>query len=192
VTPLSPERFALQLTMSQETHDKLRYAQALLGHALPAGDIPQVLDRALDALIHALEKRKFAASSRTRTGGRRGMPNERQVPAAVRRAVWQRDGGRCTFTSDQGHRCESRTRLEYDHVTPVARGGLSTAANLRLRCRGHNQLAAERAYGAGFMEHKREEARRRRDRACAEARAREDVRGATRGAAAANPPPGIT
>jgi hypothetical protein len=162
VAPLSPERFALQMTISQETHEKLRYAQALLGHAVPTGDIPQVLDRALDALIHELEKRKFAAAACSRPTTRRGKPNERRVPAAVRRVVWQRDGGRCTFVSDKGHRCESRTRLEFDHATPVARGGLATGENLRLRCRGHNQLAAEQVFGPGFMKHKREEPRGRR------------------------------
>jgi len=57
VTPLAPQRFALQVTVGQATHDKLRYAQALLGHQVPAGDVAQVLDRALDALIQKLERR---------------------------------------------------------------------------------------------------------------------------------------
>jgi 5-methylcytosine-specific restriction endonuclease McrA len=172
VTPLAPERFALQLTISQETHDKLRHAQALLGHALPSGDLAGVLDRALDTLIGELEKQKFAASARTRPSKRCSRENPRQVPAAIRRVVWQRDGGRCTFVSDKGHRCESRTRLEYDHVDPIARGGQTTAGNLRLRCRPHNQFEAERVFGAGFMEHKREEARYRRDQARESPRAR--------------------
>ena len=67
VTPLAPERFALQLTISQRAHDNLRYAQALLGHAVPSGDLAQVLERALEALIERLEKRRFAAASRSRT-----------------------------------------------------------------------------------------------------------------------------
>ncbi|HYM81796.1 MAG TPA: hypothetical protein VEY91_10365, partial [Candidatus Limnocylindria bacterium] len=32
VAPLSPQRFALQLTIGQDTYDKLQYAQALLSH----------------------------------------------------------------------------------------------------------------------------------------------------------------
>jgi hypothetical protein len=35
---------------------------------------------------------------------------------------------------------------------------------LRLRCRAHNQLEAERAFGAGFMAHWREEGRARAGR----------------------------
>src|SRR5436309_6472945 len=50
VAPLASQRFALQLTIGQSTYEKLRYAQQLLGHALPSDDLAQVLDRALDAL----------------------------------------------------------------------------------------------------------------------------------------------
>ena len=157
---MSPGRFALQVTIGQDTHDKLRYAQALLGHSVPSGDLAQVLDRALDALVAKLEQRRFAATARSRAGGRRHAQDTRHVPAAVRRVVWQRDGGQCTFVGDSGHRCEARTRLEFDHIDPFARGGQATPARMRLRCRAHNQLEAERTYGADFMRHKREQARR--------------------------------
>jgi 5-methylcytosine-specific restriction endonuclease McrA len=160
ITPLSPGRVALQVTLSQGTHDKLRYAQSLLGHAVPSGDLAQVMDRALDSLITQLEKRRFAANARTRPGRRGHSENVRHIPAAVRSMVWQRDGGQCTFVSESGHRCEARTRLEIDHIDPVARGGQSTPSRLRLRCRAHNQFEAERTYGTDFMRHKREQARR--------------------------------
>jgi 5-methylcytosine-specific restriction endonuclease McrA len=160
VAPLSPGRFALQVTLGQDTHDKLRYAQSLLGHAVPSGDLAQVLDRALDALITQLEKRRFAPNARTRRSHRGHSENARHIPAAVRHLVWQRDGGQCTFVSDSGHRCEARTRLELDHIDPVARGGQSTPSRLRLRCRAHNQYTAERTYGTEFMRHKRQESQR--------------------------------
>jgi hypothetical protein len=38
----------------------------------------------------------------------------------------------------------------------VARGGLATVDNLRLRCRAHNQYEAERTFGSGFLRDKRE------------------------------------
>ena len=41
VTPLASQRFALQLTIGQETYDRLQYAQALLSHVVPAGDRPR-------------------------------------------------------------------------------------------------------------------------------------------------------
>ncbi len=103
----------------------------------------------------------------------------------MKREVWQRDGGQCTFVSDRGQRCGARTRLEFDHATPVARGGEATVANLRLRCRAHNQHAADRAFGAGFMERKRREARRPASRACDPVRARRESLERERAAAAA-------
>jgi 5-methylcytosine-specific restriction endonuclease McrA len=161
-TPLSPGRFGLQLTMSAETREKLRRAEDLLGHSVPRGDLATVLDRALDALIEKLERRRFARTDRP--APRRRASSSRHVPASVRRAVSARDGDRCTFVSERGERCEERRALEFDHVLPVARGGDSTLANLRLRCRAHNQLEAERTYGAGFMQDRREAARERRER----------------------------
>ena len=162
------EHFLLKLTIGKRTREKLRYAQALLSHAVPSGDVAQVLDRALDALIVELEKRKLGTGtrrqprqhSRPRLHSRRDATGRsRYIPARVRRAVWERDRGQCSFVSAAGHRCESRRFLEFDHIDPVARGGRSTVEGIRLRCRAHNQYEAERTFGAGFMAKKRHEAR---------------------------------
>ena len=157
-TAIAPQRFALQLTMSQGTHDKLRYAQDLLSHQIPNGDIAKVLDRALDALILQLEKRKFAATKKPKAPKGRSS-NPRTITAQVRRAVMKRDGGQCTFVSESGRRCSAREQLEFDHVDPVARGGEATVNGIRLLCRAHNHYAAEWAFGAEFMSRKRQEAR---------------------------------
>ncbi len=159
VAPLSPDRYAIQITIRKSTHDKLRHAQALLAHAVPAGDVAEVLDRALDALIAQLEKRKVGATKRPQ-GKPRPTRGRRHVPAQVRRAVWERDHGQCSFVSHAGRRCDARSLLEFDHVEPVARGGRATVQGIRLRCRAHNQLAAEEAFGAGFMDARRKAARR--------------------------------
>jgi 5-methylcytosine-specific restriction endonuclease McrA len=157
VDPLSAGRFGIQFTFSDEQNEKLRYFQSLLGHAVPSGDLARVFERALDTAIRHSEREKFAAAARTRPG--RGSKSPRYVPSAVRRTVWQRDQGQCTFVGTNGHRCESRTRLEFDHVEPVARGGTATVSGVRLRCRTHNQLEAERAFGSDFMRTKRERRR---------------------------------
>jgi 5-methylcytosine-specific restriction endonuclease McrA len=68
------------------------------------------------------------------------------VPAAVRRAVWARDDGRCAFIGADG-RCGETGWLELHHVVPFARGGPTTAENLELRCRAHNAFEAERDFG---------------------------------------------
>jgi hypothetical protein len=174
VAPIAPGRFRIELTIEQETHDMLRYAQELLGHTLPSGDVGQVLKRALEALIEQLERRKFAATTRPRRSGH-ASANPRHLPAHVRRAVWERDGGQCTFVSQTGRRCPARKLLEFDHIEEVARGGRASVAGIRLRCRAHNQYGAECAFGAGFMRHKREAARREAAEAQARAAAEEVI-----------------
>jgi hypothetical protein len=75
----------------------------------------------------------------------------RAVPRAVRREVWKRDGGRCTFEGEDGRRCESTWQLELDHIDSAALGGEPTAKNLRLRCRKHNVHHAEEVFGREYM-----------------------------------------
>jgi 5-methylcytosine-specific restriction endonuclease McrA len=77
------------------------------------------------------------------------------VPAAVQRAVWSRDGSRCSYVDGRGVRCRETAFLELHHVHPDALGGPPTRANLTLRCRSHNALAAEHDFGREFMESKR-------------------------------------
>jgi len=81
---------------------------------------------------------------------RREGPRE-TIPAAVRRAVWQRDAGRCCWPLDGGGRCGSTHRLELDHVIPWAEWGPSTVENLRVVCGRHNALAARQAFGECAM-----------------------------------------
>ena len=169
---LEEATFLVQLTVSKSTHEKLRYAQALLSHVIPTGNVAQVLDRALDTLIVALEKQKLGA----KTSRQRPRPTSRRrhVPAQVRRAVSERDQGQCTFAAPNGKRCSTRKFLEFDHVEPVALGGRASVDGLRLRCRAHNQYEAERAFGGAFMSRRRQEAGRIRVQARA-ARARKQL-----------------
>ncbi len=173
--------YPLHAMLGRAEQDDLEYLKALLSHVVPDGNLVQVLGRVFQAAIRELERRKFAVTAQPRAKAAAeditsGNPDPRRIPRAVRRAVFERDGGRCTFTGANGRRCESRWRLELDHIQPVAKGGESTAANLRLRCRTHNRHAAERAFGAGFMEAKRRQAQEREAAKQAAAQAREAER----------------
>jgi len=146
VTPLAPERYKLQVTLRRETHEKLRRAQALARHAVPDGDIGSILDRALTLLIDHLERRRFAHAASPRPNADEGTASGRHISAAVRRAVWQRDQGRCAFVGRVG-RCHETAFLEFHHVAPYAAGGGATADNIQLRCRAHNQYEARLFFG---------------------------------------------
>lgn len=184
----APGRVLFQCPISREEADRIQYALELMSHRNPQGRLAALVGPAVEALIRELEKEKFAATDRPSgldtTCGAARVVKSRHIPADVKRAVWERDGGACTFVSDDGHVCGSRWMVEFDHVQEVGRGGEATVDNVRLLCRAHNQLCAERTYGPGFMEQKRREAaearaaeRKRRDdeaRQRAEVRARAD------------------
>ncbi len=159
--PCAADRVTLQLTISRVAYEQFQYAQSMMSHSNPGGDLAAVIESSAAALVARLEKQKFAATAkpRTRSGATPPSANPRHIPAEVRRAVCERDQGRCTFVGNAGHRCDSRTLLEFDHIVPVARGGRATVDNLRLRCRWHNQLEAARVFGAEFMDAKRKQSR---------------------------------
>ena len=158
VSPLAPDRYKIQFTASAALHAKLREAQALLRHQIPDGDLEKIFDRALEALLTHLRKQKLAATQRPRQSRGLGSdaasgaatssgPGLRHIPAAVKRIVWERDGGRCAFVSACGRRCAEEGFLEFHHVVPYASGGQSSADNIELRCRAHNGYEAERHFG---------------------------------------------
>jgi hypothetical protein len=146
VVVLAPGRYEIRFTVSASTREKLRVAQDLLRHAVPDGDTAEVIDRALTALIERLARQKCGVVERPRPG-RKNPSGSRHVPAAIRRAVWIRDGARCAFVGPGGRRCSARAFLEFHHVQPYATGGPATAANIALRCRAHNQYESELAFG---------------------------------------------
>jgi 5-methylcytosine-specific restriction endonuclease McrA len=140
VAPLAAERYLLKITLSQAAREKLERARSLLRHQIPTGDPAAVVERALTVLVKHLERTKVGATPRPRRGGRTASTS-RHVPAAVKRAVWARDGSRCAFVGASG-RCAETGFLEFHHVVPFAAGGATDAGNLELRCRAHNAYEA--------------------------------------------------
>ena len=64
IAPLAPERFKLQITMSQETHDTLRQLQNLMRHSVPSGDAAVIVERALKVLLQELLRKKCGMRKR--------------------------------------------------------------------------------------------------------------------------------
>jgi hypothetical protein len=146
VTPLAPDRYQFTFTGNRETREMLDLAKDMLRHAIPRGDTGEVMNRALAALVEALARQKFGATTRPRSN-RRNVNDAGYVPAHVKREVWIRDRGRCAFVGAAGRRCNARGFLEFHHVIARARGGPGTAANILLVCAAHNGYEAEREFG---------------------------------------------
>lgn len=162
VAPLAPGRYKLQLTMSEEAHEKLSRVRELMRHSVPSGDLAEIFDRALTLLLDDLRRRRCAATASPRTA-RPPSGRSRHIPAHVRRHVWERDGGRCAFVGPNG-RCAERSFLELHHVHPYAEGGTATVENIELRCRAHNAYEASLFFGADHISVVREDRERYRCR----------------------------
>jgi hypothetical protein len=153
ISVLSPRRYKIEITVDEETHDKLRSLQDLLSRSTVGRDPAAIISRAIDSLLVETLKRKAATTDRPRQGN--PPPRTRSIPAALRRAVWQRDCGRCRYVDDRGRRCNATSNVEFHHKHPFARGGRHDADNVELRCAAHNQYQADLDFGRDFMDARR-------------------------------------
>jgi hypothetical protein len=168
VEPLSAARYRIQLNASAALKQKLERAVDLLSHSIPSGDLCAVLERALDLLIERVEKKRFAQTAQTKSPrpGLRSKPNQsarslksrafqagvrEHIPDGVKRQIAARDGLRCTFVGSDGQRCSATKFTQIHHEEPWARGGCETVENLRILCRAHNRLLAEREFGGELV-----------------------------------------
>jgi 5-methylcytosine-specific restriction endonuclease McrA len=91
------------------------------------------------ALVHQRERRsqqKLQTARSLMRADEAGRPTRIPIPSDIRRAVFERDGGRCV-------ECDSNFDLQYDHVLPVALGGATTIENLQLLCADCNRRKSD-------------------------------------------------
>jgi len=157
VAPLAEGTYKVQFTASQAFHDKLRHAQDLLRYSVPKGELEPIFGRALDLLIERVKKDRFATGRKPRPVPPKPADDRasRHIPDWIKRTVYDRDGGRCTFKDDRGRRCAETGALEFDHLDGFAKTHSHQVDRIRLLCRGHNQHAADQTYGKEFMERAR-------------------------------------
>jgi 5-methylcytosine-specific restriction endonuclease McrA len=142
------------LRVGREFREELAAVSALLSHAVPSGKREDVLLHVLRAQRRVLERRRHGSPKRASAPAACDT-SKRHIPAAVRREVFEREGGSCAYVGDEGRRCGSTVRLEYQHIVPFACGGPSSAKNLTLFCQPHNLLQAEKDFGEEHITSKR-------------------------------------
>lgn len=132
---------------SQDVRGKGARKQAALATTTPRMSAP---DSPADSSADSSTKRqnrpkKDILSSRNPA---RKIQKDRSLPASVKKQIWRRDGGACTYKHPlSGKICGSRSQIEIDHIRPRALGGGDEVNNLRCLCRTHNLLMAERSLG---------------------------------------------
>jgi hypothetical protein len=162
VRPLTPALRRLNVTVSAEFMAELEQVRAALSHQCPDGNFEQVVREAFKLVLERDRKRK-ALTERPRASPETPSEDDRYVPAAVKRAVWERDQARCTWPMGDGELCGSTHRLEFDHDLEVALGGKPVTENIRLLCKSHNLMKAEQHLGKALMAKYKKDRPLRRD-----------------------------
>jgi 5-methylcytosine-specific restriction endonuclease McrA len=169
VEPLTADLRRIHLTVSREFEKKLEEARAALSHKYPYGRLEEIFAEGLDLILKEHARRKGALRARqpqkaaeaTRQGTESVVTGDHQseaperndyIPRPVKRAVWERDRGKCQWPVTSGGRCGSNVRVQFDHVVPRSLGGLATVGNIRLLCAEHNILAARRILGDAVID----------------------------------------
>ena len=144
--PPAPSRVEFSFHGSLALRDAIERAKELLSHKFPFGEMDHVL---LEIVEEYLERHD--PQTALKLGRIAPVKGSSAIPAAIRRAVWARDGGRCAFVGPDGILCQARRMLELDHCLPRALGGRDTVENLRLLCRPHNDAERRRLLGEGKL-----------------------------------------
>ena len=124
VDALAPGRYRVQFTASTALRDKLERLRALLRPTVPDADLATVIELAITEKLERLEARRFAQSSRRRKelSDTDTTPRSRHIPAAIRRAVRERDGRQCGFVSKGGQALLRRRPVGVPPPTTVRPG----------------------------------------------------------------------
>ena len=149
--PLGGERYLVRFTAGPELHAQLQELRALMRHQIPDGDLGKLLARAVAVLLEQVRKQKLADRPSPKPATPPTSPASRHIPAAIRRSVWSRDGGHCTFVSEAGRRCNASEFVEFHHRDPWARARVHDVNAISLLCRAHNQHEARHDFGAEHM-----------------------------------------
>ncbi len=148
----------IEFVADEKVAELIQRAKEVLRHKYPQGKLEDLVREAFELLLekkdpgrkikrHAEGQSTEASLSRFLALGARNDKKTRYVPEKIKQTVWKRDEGKCSYVSSEGKQCGEKNFLELDHVHPWSLGGDSTANNLRLLCRTHNQWRAEKTFG---------------------------------------------
>jgi hypothetical protein len=162
VEPLSKTTYKVQFTASAELRDKLEELQSLMRSSGRDSDLASIVEAAVTEKLEKLKAKRYGTTNSPRKSLEQTdtSPSSRNIPTPIKRAVYERDKGQCTFKSADGRRCTEAKHLEFHHVQPYGLGGDHRVENVCLLCGTHNAYLAEHDYGKEFMERFRNSNRR--------------------------------
>ncbi len=132
------ELFKLSLRTTLDKLDPLRKKQKVIGNSKPD---PSLFAQKPEDDCLVFDRNLCPTSPKP----------SRFIPQWIRIEVAKRSKGQCEYHSPlNGKRCESRYRVQYDHIVPIARGGVGTLANIQHLCGLHNRTKGVQMEAAYF------------------------------------------
>ncbi len=158
VRTVSATHSEIKFAVGDETLRKITALKELMGDI----SLESIFDQGLELLILKGQKKQGRTESATTTQPAESQEKaaynaalplvaaemnhssfSRFIPVGFKRFIFQRSKGQCEFVDTKtNRRCESRYRLQIDHIQPLALGGKTESANLRHLCQSHNLRAA--------------------------------------------------
>ncbi|WII71413.1 HNH endonuclease signature motif containing protein [Bdellovibrio sp. 22V] len=172
--PQADETIRLEITLSKEEFEELKKAKELLSHICPHGSWSDVItmlaqkynkaklgNKSDDSVTQSFaaskaESRKTKKSisqnlnknpssqSKQSEQIARGANSRPYISIKTKRALLTAANHRCQYKHKNGKTCGSNYQLQMDHIVPKALGGSDDSSNLRILCRTHNNLMAEK------------------------------------------------
>ena len=171
--PAEPEVFNFRFAADADFKAKFERLAEVLGVENPLKNMAEVFERAVDISLEKkdpkkkherrIERQRKQSTAREKSRAREisksgGVGNgekekgkSRHIPSEVRERVLDRASHQCQFTARDGTRCTARTGLEIEHERPFALFHSHEERFLKVLCRRHNLLQAERVYGTEFI-----------------------------------------
>lgn len=154
--PQKDDSIRLEITLSKEQFKELEMAKSLLSHVCPEGTWSEVITTLAKGFNKKkLEGRIKSQPERQKTGTQsalatRAMDKSRvhyrkSISVPMKRALLEKAHHSCEYQDPISKKsCQSKYQLQIDHIIPKALGGNDHIGNLRVLCRTHNLLSAQK------------------------------------------------
>ncbi|MFS4459843.1 HNH endonuclease [Bdellovibrio sp. HCB2-146] len=150
IKPQQDDSVRIEVTLTAEQFAELQQAQSLMSHSCPNGSWADVIS----ALAANFNKKKLVGRSTqpviaTRVHSQKSEKHKNRreyISVHTKRFLLNKAQHCCEYENPQtGHKCGTKFQLQTDHIQAVALGGTNEIGNLRVYCRTHNLMAAEKA-----------------------------------------------
>jgi 5-methylcytosine-specific restriction endonuclease McrA len=155
---LDEETTRHSLNFSKKMSADLKRAKEVFSHKFPNASDAEIIGYALAFLLEKAdplrvnEKVETVTQTHAKLQKKENKPTAAAAAGRVKRLLIKNAGASCTYKDPKSGRvCGSKYQVQIDHIIPRVLGGTDEPSNLRVLCRVHNFMMAERFLGRRHM-----------------------------------------